>query len=272
MILTDRQISELVENGKLIVEGYDPDNLGAVSYDLTVECFVRAEGAQESIYECELNPGEAIFFQTREMLEMPEDLLGRIAQKNSRMRMGLYVDGPHYQPGHKTYAYLRVWNNSADVITLKSGDKLAQIFFERLESVPYKKYGQRESDAFADEIHFVGLGKYKGEYQKYIKKAKEIKEDLDSKETQIYANVLTLMGIVAAVFAMITINFEVFKSAVLDLKFLLLMNLSLSVALCVFFGLLHLIVSHQKKDGFAKLYTGILAVLLAAMILIFFLL
>lgn len=271
MILTDREISELVGSGKLIVEGYDPDNLGGVSYDLTVDTIVREEGSQESIYECELNPGEVVFFKTKELLDIPENLLGRIGQKNSRMRMGLYVDGPHYQPGHKTYAFLRVWNNSSDIITIKTGDKLAQIFFEQLASVPFKTYGQRPSDAFADETRFVGLGKYKSEYQKYIKKAKEIKDDLDSKEAQIYANVLTLMGIVAAVFAIVTINFEVFKNAVLDIKFLLLMNLTLSVTLCVFFGLLHLIISRQKKEGFAKLYALILGVLLAAIVLVFFL-
>lgn len=269
MILTDREISKLVEDGKLIAEGYDPDNLGGVSYDLTVDTIVREEDSEESIYECELHPGDVIFFKTKELLLIPEDVLGRIAQKNSRMRMGLYVDGPHYQPGHKTYAYLRVWNNSTDVITVKTGDKLAQIFFERLESVPFKKYGDRKTDAFADETRFVGLGKYKSEYQKYIKKAKEIKEDLDSKEAQIYANVLTLMGIVAAVFAIITINFEAFQAAQIDLKFLLLMNLTLSITLCVFFGLLHLVVSHQKKAGFGKLYAGILAALLAAALFIF---
>ena len=38
------------------------------------------------------------------------NILRWIAEKNSRMRQGLAVSGPHYQLGHKTYAFLRVTN------------------------------------------------------------------------------------------------------------------------------------------------------------------
>ena len=43
---------------------------------------------------------------------MPLNVLGRVAEKNSRMRQGLQVDGPHYQPGHITYVFMRVRNIS----------------------------------------------------------------------------------------------------------------------------------------------------------------
>ena len=45
--------------------------------------------------------------------------MGRIGEKNSRMRQGLWVSGPHYFPGHKTYIYLRVQNLTADTIKIK---------------------------------------------------------------------------------------------------------------------------------------------------------
>lgn len=49
--------------------------------------------------EYRLSPGEVVFIKTQEKLKLLEDILGRIAEKNSLMRLGLKVDGPHYQPG-----------------------------------------------------------------------------------------------------------------------------------------------------------------------------
>lgn len=50
----------------------------------------------------------------------------------------------------------------------------------------------------------------------------------------------------------------------LNIKFILLMNLSLVFALCVFFGLLHIIISHQKKRGFSIIYICLLILIIAA--------
>lgn len=67
-------------------------------------------------------------------------ILGRIAEKNSRMRQGLKVDGPHYQPGHVTYAFLRVQNISSQIILLAQGMRIAQIIFEQLTQIPDVPY------------------------------------------------------------------------------------------------------------------------------------
>ena len=42
MILVDKQIKELVNNGMLIVSGYDENNLGCVSYDLTIDKIISS--------------------------------------------------------------------------------------------------------------------------------------------------------------------------------------------------------------------------------------
>ena len=91
-----------------------------------------------------LHPGEFIFVQTREMIHMPKDLIGRIGEKNSRIRQGLSVAGPHYYPGHKTYIYLRIQNITCANITIRENDSIAQIIFEQLESVPEKHMMNRK--------------------------------------------------------------------------------------------------------------------------------
>ena len=269
MILVDKDIMNYVNSKQLIIEGFDKNNLGSVSYDLTVDTIFAFNGLNKSEEkkEYELSPGEAIFIKSKEKLMIPEKILGRIAQKNSKMRMGLYVDGPHYHPGHVTYAYLRIQNMSSNVININSGDKIAQILFEELNSKPNKQYNS-PNDAFANETSFRGLSSYKNEYINQIKKIEKVQSKLEDKEAQIYTNVLTLMGIIAAVFSLITINFQVFASASIDLKFLLTMNLSLAFAISVFFGLLYLITNKQKCGKFCFIYISILLLVVVLIVLV----
>jgi deoxycytidine triphosphate deaminase len=266
MILVDKDIRRLAADHKLIIEGYEEEKVGSISCDLTVdEIICGEEGHSVAVLE----PGAVVFVKTKEKLCIPENIIGRIAQKNSRMRMGLYVDGPHYHPGHETYAFLRVWNISSNQITIERGQEIAQIIFEQLTQRPDKLYGQDGHVAFVNETEYRGLSTYKKEYEKYVQRIEKVSDNLDSKETQIYANVLTLMGIVAAVFAIITLNFEAFAKVELNVKFILTMNLSLVLALSVFFGLLHIVINKEKKKWFDFLYVAILALLVIALILVY---
>ena len=42
MVLVDRDIKALVQNGYLISENYKSENLGCVSYDLTIDNIIAA--------------------------------------------------------------------------------------------------------------------------------------------------------------------------------------------------------------------------------------
>lgn len=265
MILVDKDIKQYANSNQLIVENFCEENLGGISYDLTIDKIVGLGDGSKTSSKYILNPGEMVFIKTKEMLDIPYNVLGRIAQKNSRMRMGLYVDGPHYHPGHRTYAYLRVQNISSNNIEIVEGDKIAQIIFEELTQSPDRTYDNKD-EAFANETVFKGMSTYKAEYKKHIKEIEKVKDNLESKETQIYSNVLTLMGIVSAVFAVITINFEAFKDKQIDIKFILSMNLSLSLLLVVFFGLLYIITNKQSKKGFCILYIILLIVIVGAIV------
>ena len=97
---------------------------------------------------------------------MPKDLVGRIGEKNSRMRQGLCVAGPHYFPGHETYLYLRVQNLSENPITLDENDTIAQIFFEKLDEISEKTYDQQGNASYNNENEYRGMAKYKEQYEK----------------------------------------------------------------------------------------------------------
>lgn len=115
--------------------------VNAISYDLHIKGIICDDALKDSYT---LHPGEFIFVQTREMIHMPKDLIGRIGEKNSRIRQGLSVAGPHYYPGHKTYSYLRIQNITCANITIRENDSIAQIIFEQLESVPEKAYDEQK--------------------------------------------------------------------------------------------------------------------------------
>lgn len=169
MILVDKEIKDLVSKNGLIVEGFDLSNLGSVSYDLEIDkiiAFADESSVEHTNYD--LSNGEYVIVKTKEKIQMPSNLLGKIEEKNSIIRMGLIVSGPCYQPGHETYIYLRVFNISKRKIRLEKGFKIAQIMFEELKAVPEVTYDQVVTASFNNEEEYRGFGKYEQEYRHKI--------------------------------------------------------------------------------------------------------
>lgn len=167
MILVDRDIREYVKNKELILDGFVEENLNGVSYDLTIDAVIDNDSKNRMEYS--LSPGEVVFVKTQEKLKIPDNILGRIAEKNSLMRLGLIVNGPHYQPGHVTYAFLRVQNVSENIITLTRGMSVAQIIFEQLSAVPDVPYSSQNSASYQNEVEYRGFGKYQNIYEQKVK-------------------------------------------------------------------------------------------------------
>lgn len=167
MILVDKNIKELVKNDLLIVNNYNEENVGAISYDLTIDTIIDEENEKE---EFTLKPKEFVMIKTKEELLMPNNVLARITEKNSLLRTGLYISGPNYQPGHRTYAYLRVFNMSNNEIILKRNFKIAQVIFELLQETPDITYNQNKKASFNNESTYLKYGRYEEEYNRIIKK------------------------------------------------------------------------------------------------------
>ena len=136
--------------------------------------------------------------------------------------------------------------------------------------MPETPYNEQENASFNNETTYRGYGNYTSEYQQQERSFQSVKEDIESKEQQIYGNVLTFMGIIVAVFSMITINYDAFVSSMIGTKYIIVMNLTLVLCICVLMGLILLVVNHSKKKNFTKLYVAILAILSVATIIIAF--
>lgn len=263
MILVDKNIKELVDDGKLIISGYNEKNINSMSYDLTIDYIIKPSNGDEveEVNTHTLEPNEFVFIKTKEQIEMPENLLGRIAEKNSLMRMGIQVSGPHYQPGHKTYCFLRVYNMSYSKIKLKSGQSVAQIIFEELKERPDTPYNMNSNSSFNNEDVYRGYAKYKSDYDKRIEKMEEIKLDIENKEGSIYSNILTFMGIFVSVFSLITINFEAVLKMNISINKLIVINLSLTLVITIFIGLILTFIKKKDNRAFAIFFSIFLIII-----------
>jgi len=265
MILADKNIKE--KGCSIINSGYNSDNVGAISYDLTLDYVIDYVHDEEVI----ITPNSTLIIRTKEELNIPSNLLGRIAEKNSVMRMGLLVRGPHYQPGHKTHCFLFVTNISPNEIKLRKGMKIAQIIFEQLLEEPDITYDNNPKASFNNELDYKGFGKYEKEYNTYINKISDLSEDLSSRESQIYSNILTFMGIFVSIFSLITINFEIITRIDISLKSLISINLSIVTVLVIFMSLILFVVNKQKGKHDKKIACVTALVLILVNILLVFL-
>lgn len=265
MILIDKDIRSYVEQRQLVLSEFREENLNGASYDLRVDKVLGDD--EKEMLECWLEPGAVVFVKTIEKISIPTNILGRIAEKNSRMRQGLKVDGPHYQPGHVTYAFLRVQNISNNSIKIQHNMKIAQIFFEQLTGIPEVPYSAQVGASFQNEVSFKGLGNYTKEYEKQTSRIIEkAKEDIESASQRIYGNVLSLMGIIVAIFSLITINYDAFVNATIDTKYIIAMNLTMSLCIVLMMGMILIFINKARHKGFLWAYIAIFAVLAIATI------
>lgn len=170
MILVDKNIRKLVEKGMLIVSNYKPENLGCVSYDLTISDIIIDD---KECKEYVLKPQEFVMIKTNEEIKIPTNMVGKVGEKNSLLRLGLFVSAPIYHPGHQTYIFLRVVNMSNKEIKLQENFKIAQIFFETLTEEPDEPYNKKANASFNNENKYVRYGKYEDTYKKIVRKKGE---------------------------------------------------------------------------------------------------
>ena len=98
--------------------------------------------------------------------------------------------------------FFRVTNMSSDQITLSTSDGIAQLVFETVEGNvehPYK-------GSFSDELDYRGLGGYKDIYANEIEMIDKKTDEVRDIEKHMYANVLALMAIFAAIFTLVNVN------------------------------------------------------------------
>lgn len=166
MVLSDRDLLELISKKRLSITPFKKEQLGQASVDLTLsgrfwrfkKGFVRRkidldktdfrDATEEVVSDSiELAPGEMCLGLTIERITLPDDIIGHLEGRSRYARMGLavHVTSSLVQPGSDNRQVLEIVNLSPARLVLHKGMHISQVYFERLDSPtskPYAKFGK----------------------------------------------------------------------------------------------------------------------------------
>jgi dCTP deaminase len=173
MVLSDKTIRALLEQGRIEIDPYDASLLQPSSVDVRVDRYFRVfrnsrypyidvKAEQEDLTELVeidddpfiLHPGEFVLGSTLERVRLPDDLVARLEGKSSLGRLGLLIHSTagFIDPGWNGHVTLELSNVANLPITIYHRMKIGQLSFVRLTEAAEHPYGS------------TGLGsKYQGQ-------------------------------------------------------------------------------------------------------------
>ncbi len=211
--------------------------------DLTVDSVVRGNGTLERF---ELSPGSHVFVKTAEIFDVPKDCVVFIHERTSAVRLGLGVSGVSpLKPGFRGCAFIRIANLSDKAVAVEKGFGVAQACVFRADSEPERTYDRQEGNHFQGETAFRGLGGYESEYSRYISRLDRQKDDLEKLQGRIYANTVAILGVFAAIIALLVTNVQAF-SADKSLGQVVMINVAVIASVAVLMLFVRLIQKGKK--------------------------
>jgi dCTP deaminase len=165
-VLSDGTIQELVQEGRIRIEPWDPNLVQPASVDLRLGDSFRVfhnhrasaidlrrppENLTEEVIvppgeSFVIHPGEFCLGRTLEWVELPDDIVARIEGKSSLGRLGLIVHATagFCDPGWKGTLTLELNNLTRVPIILHPGLPIAQLSFMALDRPALRPYGSPE--------------------------------------------------------------------------------------------------------------------------------
>jgi dCTP deaminase len=165
VVLSDRTIARLVDEGRIEIDPYDAALLQPSSVDVRVDRYFRVfrnnryphidvKIEQEDLTEQVeiddepfiLHPGEFVLGSTLERLRLPDDLVARLEGKSSLGRLGLLIHSTagFIDPGFDGHVTLELSNVANLPITIYHGMKIGQVSFMSLSEPASAPYGSTE--------------------------------------------------------------------------------------------------------------------------------
>jgi dCTP deaminase len=163
VVLSDRTIRQLLDEGRIGIDPYDRSLLQPSSVDVRVDRFFRVfhnnrypfidvKREQEeltSLVEIDdetpfmLHPGEFVLGSTLERVRLPDDLVARLEGKSSLGRLGLLIHSTagFIDPGWDGHVTLELSNVANLPITIYYAMKIGQLSFVQLTEAAESPYG-----------------------------------------------------------------------------------------------------------------------------------
>jgi dCTP deaminase len=163
VVLSDRTIARLIDEGRIGIDPYDDALLQPSSVDVRVDRFFRVfhnarypfidvkQPQEELTEEVEiagdqpfiLHPGEFVLGSTLERVTLPDDLVARLEGKSSLGRLGLLIHSTagFIDPGWDGHVTLELSNVANLPITIYYEMKIGQLSFMQLSEPTSRPYG-----------------------------------------------------------------------------------------------------------------------------------
>jgi dCTP deaminase len=163
MVLSDRTIRRLLEEGRIGIDPYADELLQPSSVDVRVDRlfrvfrnsrypFIDVKQEMEELTELVevdpdeafiLHPGEFVLGSTLERITLPDDLVARLEGKSSLGRLGLLIHSTagFIDPGWDGHVTLELSNVANLPITIYYGMKIGQLSFVQLTEPAEHPYG-----------------------------------------------------------------------------------------------------------------------------------
>lgn len=164
MILSDKTIKKMMEEGTLVISLVDENQIQPASVDVRLgDTFSIVEDSSTGIITLDspiqyktiktdtyiLLPGQFVLATTMEYFKLPDNLTAFVEGRSSLGRMGLFIQNAGWvDPGFQGEITLELFNANRCAIELKAGRRVGQLVFAEMDDValnPYRgKYqGQR---------------------------------------------------------------------------------------------------------------------------------
>lgn len=138
MILSSKEIRNLVNSGVVIVRPFVDSHLGPVGIDLTLEPKALDPDTYQEIrlFDTPLKPNQLVLVNSAEYLHLPNFLVGKLINRSSVARLGLLVglNADMVEPNFSGKVTFAIKNHSTREIWLKPNLRVAQLTFEEISS------------------------------------------------------------------------------------------------------------------------------------------
>ena len=156
MILSDKTILKMLEEGTLQISPLDAEQIQPASVDIRLgDTFSIPEDSPSGILTLEneikyktvkadtylLLPGQFVLATTKEYFALPEDLTAFVEGRSSLGRMGLFIQNAGWvDPGFKGEITLELYNANRFAIELKAGRRVGQLVFAKMDDAAQNPY------------------------------------------------------------------------------------------------------------------------------------
>ena len=171
MILSDKTIQKMLEEGSLQISPLDNEQIQPASVDVRLgDTFSVVEDSSTGIITMEneikyktirtdtylLLPGQFVLATTKEYFVLPDDLTAFVEGRSSLGRMGLFIQNAGWvDSGFRGEITLELYNANRCAIELKAGRRVGQLVFAKMDQAalnPYKGKYQGQTGATGSRV------------------------------------------------------------------------------------------------------------------------